>query len=770
MLGADLHFAFRTMWKRPAFSAFAIGVMAVGAGAATAIFSYADAILFKALEIPDAGRTVSVTQIANNDHIQSVTPAVFHEWQTKNTVFEDLAGWSYGTGFFNLTGIGFAERIRGVYVTPNYFAFMGTRLAAGRSFAANDSEVAVINHWLMRRRFESAGAAIGQVLILNQKPHVVIGVLGAEGPMARGTTDVYLQMPAGPNLENPQFSVIYAKLGQGVSIQQATAGLTSLLKPAKEPLSVELKYFRDEAIRESHRKTAWILLGAVALLLFTACANVANILLAQMERRRKEAATRLALGASRGRLTQQFLTESLALAGIGAAGGVLVAQWLVKILPTMTPAGIVPTEVFVEVDGRVLAFSIGLALLTGLAAGLAPAVRLSGRKPTGPRDRFRSALLIVEVALTFILVMGSALLMRSFNNLMTIDAGFQRDGLITFKTEFDAGRYPTAAALSEFQTTLLDRLRMIPMVASAGYTISMPLGDSYTMTSFTFQGSARRFNSADVHLVSENYPATIGLTLLRGSPLSAQAPVLVNQTFVRKYLNGLEPLGRTLSSGMFKKAPLMIAGVVADVRSRTLDHNPEPEVYVLASQAPLDYIPRHFHFVLNTAADPASQIPAVQAAVASLDRSQPLFDVRTMNEVVARSVAGPRFRAILFGWFGGLALLISAAGIFGVLHSLVAQRTHEIGIRMALGAGGGDLIGWVVRQGMTRVIAGVLLGLAGSLAATRVLENYLFGIKPNDVITFIATAAVIVTAGLAATWIPARRAARVNPIVALRAD
>jgi predicted permease len=767
MLATDLRFAIRTMWKRPAFSLFAIGVMAVGVGAATAIFSYADAILFKALEIPDADRTVSVTPRAEGDRLP-VTLSEFHKWQSKNTVFSELAGWSYGGGlpFFNLTGTGFAERLKGIYVTPNFFAFMGARLAAGRPPSAGENGVAVISHRLMRRRFESPEAALGKMLILNQKPYTITGVLRAEGSLARDTTDVYLRIAD----NQVRLNMIYGKLGPGVSIQQATAGLLPLLPPSKKRVNVELQSFRDRAIDESYRRTAWILLGAVALLLFTACANVANLLLAQMERRRKEAATRFALGASRGRLMQQFLTESLTLASLGAVGGVLVARWLVQLLPLVTPPGILPADADVQVDSRVLAFSIGLAILTGLAAGLAPALRLSGRKPTGPRDRFRSALLIAEVALTFILVMGSSLLFRSFYNLMTVDAGFQRDGLITFKTEFDAGRYPTAASISEFQTSLLDRLRLIPQIASAGYTISMPLGGSYTMTGFQVEGSSRPFDSADLHLVSENYPATIGLALLRGSPLSAQAPVLVNQTFVRHYLDGREPLGRTLTVAMFEKQPLRIAGVVADVRGRSLDQKPEPQVYVLASHAPSDDIFRHIHFVARTTVDPASQVSAVQAAVASVDKSQPLFDVRTMNEVVARLVAGPRFRAILFGAFGGLALLISVAGIFGVLHSLVAQRTHEIGIRMALGAGGGDLIGWVVRQGMTRVIAGVALGLAGSLAATRVLESYLFGIQPNDVLTFAATATVLIAAGLAATWIPARRAARVNPIVALRAD
>jgi putative ABC transport system permease protein len=800
-LWRDLRFGLRSLLRSPGFAAVAILCLALGIGANAALFSVLNAVLLRPLPFAEPDRLVRAYEKIGDRGQGSVSVPNFRDWVEQNTGFEQLA--AYRMASRNLQSTGDPERIRAVEATPNLFSLLGARPLLGHTFAPGADEpgkaqVAVVSEELWRTRLGGERSLIGEALRLDGVPYTVIGVMpeAFDFPAGGNATDVWVLFDPGPEAANARgshFLAVIGRLKAGISLEQATAQLVTVAAriekehPAEQTgRSVIVQPMREDMVGRV-RPALFVLFGAVGLVLLIACANVANLLLARSAVRQREVAIRLALGASRKRLVRQFLLESLVLSFVGAALGLLLARWSLQALAPLAE-GALPVFKEFPMDGRVFAFLLAVAALSGIAFGIVPALQTSrgdlrdslseaGGKATGSgrQQLFRSALVVSEIALSLVLLVGAGLLLRGFLNLSGTEPGLDPENVLTAHLPVPAEQ--TEGSTPRLFRPVLEKVRAIPGVRSAGIISMLPIQSAWTNGSFAVEGRPEpqpgQEPLAELRIASPELFRSLSIPLLRGRDFTesdgepGSMVAIVNEALVRRHFPEEDPLGRRLR---FSGESFTIVGVVGNVRQAGLDIDPLAEIYF--PYAFPDFMPflGDAVLVIRTAVPPESVTGPVRAAVASVDPGLPLYDVLTMEQVIEDSLAGRRLNLWLLAIFAGIALVLSAAGLYGVISYLVAQRTREIGVRMALGAQTRDVLRLVLRQGAGLIAAGLLLGLIAAFAFTRVLESLLYGVSARDPLTFAALAALLAVVALLATWMPARRASQVDPIQAIRAE
>ena len=798
----DLRYAVRALLRAPGFTAAAVLTLALGIGANTAIFSVVNAVLLRSLPYPDPDRLVSVFHFAKGNET-TMSPANFEDLRAQATSYEAMAAY-YGSGL-TLTGRDEAVRLEGAEVTGAFFDVLGVRPLLGRGFRpdeneAGKSDVAVLSHSLWKNRFAGDRGVVGRTVLLDGTPHTVVGVM-PEGFSFPARRDVWIPVTKdgawGPGNRGAWWISVIGRLKEGVTPERADTearAVAARLEKAYPDVNTGVSFTAlpaHEAIVGDVRGKLLVLLAGVGFVLLIACANVANLLLARSAARRGEIAVRIALGAGRGRLVRQFLTESAILGLLGGGAGLLLALYGTEVLVALKPQGI-PRLDGVGVDGTVVAFTLGLSLLTGLLFGLVPALQLTrpglveelkegGRGTQGGRRsaRTRGALVLAQTALAVMLLAAAGLLLRSFLLLQGVDPGFEKGQALVFRVSVPGSAYDDARAVV-FYDRLLERMRAIPGVQQAGAVMGRPMGGLGFGFSFEVDGWPEALPGQapvmETRVATPDYFRAMGIPLLRGRAFTAAdragSPqvVVLSESGVRKFFPNEDPMGKRIQLGWGlgedRFAGGTVVGIVRDVKHFGLDEEEEPEIYLPHAQTPM----KSMDVVLRTAVAPTSVLSAVRREVAALDPNVPVFKVETLEEVVGQSVSQPRFYTLLLGIFAAVALALAGIGIFGVTAYGVAQRTRELGIRMALGATAGEVVGLVVRQGMRVAAAGVALGLVGALLATRALRSMLFGVGAGDPITLVGVTAFLAAVALLACWIPARRAARLDPMAALRSD
>jgi putative ABC transport system permease protein len=798
----DIRYGARVLLKTPLFTLVAVLVVALGIGANTAIFSVVDAILLKPLPFDGADRIVAVKSVNTKRGITSSSHSFpnFADMRSQQQTLEAVASFTDTTAAISVGDT--PEQIVGVVATPDLFRVLAVKPQLGRLLTPEDeraggAQVVVVTDGMWRRRLGADANVVGRQVRLNGRSKTVVGVLpaGFQFPFVTDAPEFFVPIdPAGEmnTQRSANYLQVLARTKPGVKIEQADAEARAVAARLERQYpddnaedTVSLVSAQEDMVG-SLRRTLLVLLGAVGFVLLIACANVANLLLARAAGRGREIAVRVALGASRGRIVRQLLTESLLLAGLGGGLGLLFAMWGVEVLTSFVPAS-VPRFGEAGLDPTVLGFTFGATVLTGVIFGLAPALQASklelnealkegGRSATEGQghSRVRSLLIVSEVALSLVLLVGAGLLIKSFVRLRNTNPGFDAGGTLTASVSLPSVKYATDDQIRNFYTRATERVSRLPGVESVGAIMPLPLSDNAMVTSFFVGGrptpSPGDRPRASARIITPGYFRSMGVPLVRGRDFEARDDdktpkvIVVNETFARLYFPGEDALGKRLKLGL-NDIDGEIVGVVGDVHHRRLDAEPGAEYYVPAAQAPINQL----SLVVRTrGGDPAQLAGALRSAVKEIDPDQPLYEVRTMSSLVADSMARQRFSMILLASFAGLALLLAAFGIFSVMSFLVAQRTHEIGIRMALGAQASDILRLVVGHAMTLAIVGVGVGLAAAFALTRVLESLLYEVKPNDPAVFGGIALVLSLVALAACLIPARRATRVDPMVALR--
>lgn len=803
---SDIRYALRLLLKSPGFTLIAVLTLALGIGANTAIFSVVNAVLLRPLPFSDPSRLVLVVERSKYPTI-TVSYENYLDWRDQSHSFESMEA-IFGANM-TLTGKGEPERLVARRVTSGFFPLLGVSPKIGRNFTSEEDRaggtpVAILSYGLWERRFGGSESVLGQAVTLDAQPYTVIGVL-PPGFNFFQDADVFLPFHPWaktlPDDRNWHPGILpVARLKPGTTIQQARAEMVTISKRLEQeyPLyntgcSSDVILVHDQLVQSS-RPALLLLLGAVSFVLLIACVNVANLLLARAAARGREVAVRTALGATRPRLVRQLLTESVLLSLLGAGLGLLLA-WaslgpLLKISASSLPPGAT-----VGLDSWVLAFTAGVALLTGILFGIFPALRAvkldlretlneSSRGSTaGPgHHRFGNMLVSLEIALALLLLVGAGLLLRSFARMQDVPPGFPADHLFVADIPVSQAAYPKSEQRYEFFDRLVERARTLPGVRSAGAATFLPVSGGGSVIHFNIQGrppkSASDFIAAGYRAVTPGYFETLGVPLLKGRLFTAAdredgpAVCLINATMAKVYFPDIDPIGQHMQLGATptKEIPFMeIVGVVGDVRPG-LGTDPQAEMYLPYRQADGILPVFQLSVVMRTAGDPLAETSSLRAALSQIDPNQPLVRVRTMEENMATSVSQPRFRAWLIGIFALLALLLSAVGVYGVMSYIVTQRTGEIGVRVTLGAQPQDVFRIIVGEGVRLALLGVGVGLVAALALTRLLRTFLFGISVYDPVTFIVVSVLLTGVALAACFFPARRATRVDPLVALRCE
>jgi putative ABC transport system permease protein len=806
----DIRYGLRMLMRNPASTVVALLSLTLGIGATTATFSFFDAVLLKPLAFKESERLVTLQERSPEGQTSIPSPANFLECRTQTQIFSYVSAYTTTGGNLNLTGVATPERIRGAFVSANYFEMLGIQPALGRTFNEGEDQIGqerivMLTNGFWRKRFGSDPGILGKGIVLNQETYSIVGVLSPDSPFERSSIDVWLPLVLKPEHMRPgvRFFSVYAKLQPGFTLQQAQEALDRLAEGLERDGRSQYKGWtfviqpmRDTIVGQPVRKTVLLLMGAVFSILIIGCGNVANVLLAVGAGRYREVAIRAALGAGRTRLLRQFLTESLLLAALGGCAGLISAVWLIKWLTVLMPPATLPDEINVALDYRVLVLTATVSLFAGALFGAIPALRATklniSRAFKGHRGEYSmrlgktsSVLLISEIALSFILVMSATLLIRSFASFLQVNPGFRYDHMLTFKTDLPISRYREGHQLLSYQDEMLHRLRSLPLVRAAAVTNALPMGGSSTMTVISAVRPAANDSEtrtgASVRIVSPDYFDAMGIGLVRGRFLSEQdnvgsvGVVVLNQALSHSLRTNEDSIGNQIvfASDEFGHIPFLVVGVVADVKHWSLASSPVPEAYLSYQQTPpkaLASFDRTLSFLVRTNTNPSAVISTAQGIAADIDKDQPLYAIKTMEQLILGSLAQSRFRAIFFGIFGVLAVAFAATGLFGVLAHSVTLRTHEIGVRIALGAQSRQIYWLIIGQGMTLTFVGITVGALGTLVVSRLLSSLLFDVKASDPTSFLLTALTLIFGAVLACYIPARRATRVDPLSALRSE
>jgi putative ABC transport system permease protein len=792
----DLRFSLRMLIKKPGFTIVVLLTLAVGIGANTAIFSIVNGVLLRPLAFEDSDRLIWMWGRFSLGNSASVSPPDFLDYRAQNQSFERLSAMMPFASF-NLIGDGEPERVAGARVTTDFFQTLGVAPVQGRDFVpeeeqAGNNRVVLISQSLWSRRFGADPSIIGQPVFLDGENYTVVGVIPDKSALPQ---QAHIWTPLTfeqPNMKVRRFHFLrpIGRLKHDITLEQAQSEMDSIAGTLEQQYpdsnttwGLRLVRLEDQIIGDV-RTPLLVLLCAVGFVLLIACANVANLLLARASTRQKEMAIRSALGAGRRRIIQQLMTESIVLAFAGGMLGLLLAIWGTRLIVAMMP-GNIPRTNEIGIDNSVMLFTILVSLLTGLLFGLTPAIQSSksdlqdalkdggkGQSTGSRHNRTRGILVAAEVALALVLSISAALLIQSFHRLQQVDTGFNSENLLTMRISLPQSKYGQQGQTSAFFDDLLRRVASLPGVISAGTTTHLPFGAGGGDTYFTIEG--RPFADPNQKVtavnpqVSYDYMSAIGMQLLRGrhfTEADTQGPprtVIINQTLADRFFEGDDPLGKRLIIDMGNPVPCEIVGVVRDVKQYSLDQPLRAEMYIPSIEV------GSANLILRTTHDPSSLTAAVQNEVRAIDKNQPISNISTMDQLISNSVAEPRFRTLLLMIFACVALLLASIGIYGVMSYTVTQRTHEIGIRMALGAGRGDVLKLMVGQAVTLTLAGVAAGILAALVLTRLMESLLFGVTANDPTTFIVVSVLLTAIGFLASYIPARRATKVDPMTALR--
>jgi putative ABC transport system permease protein len=793
----DLRYGARILLKKPSFTLIAVLTLALGIGANTAIFSLVNAVLLRSLPFAEPERLVWTWGEFSGGNRASTSPPDFLDYRANNRTFEELAAMLFNS--FNVTGSGEPERVIGSTVTANFFQALGVKLIQGRAFTPEEersgsAQVTIISQKLWQRRFGGDPQIIGKTITLDGRNHTIVGV-APDATRVLQEAEIWTPL----NFDHPEMKIrrfhflrAIGRLKQGVTLQQAQAdmdavcaGLEKLYPESNKDWRLRLVPMREYLVGDT-RRPLYILLGAVGLVLLIACANVANLTLAQAAGRQKEVALRHALGANRVRLIRQLMTESALLSVTAGAIGLLLARWGTDLLMALAPETITRVGE-IELDNRVLGFTLLVSLLTALFFGLAPAFQSSrpdlnetlkeGGKGGGSSSRLgraRNALIVIEVALALVLLVSAGLLIKSFRRLQEVDPGFDPRNLLTMRLFLPMSKYAEPQQRQAFFEQVLRRIEALPGVRAVGTSTSIPTlggGDTY----FTIEGKPfpdpNRKVTAFNPMVSHDYLRAMKIPLIKGRHFTEPETkeekaktVIINEAFARTYFADDEPLGKRLIIDMGEPWACEIVGVARDTTQFALDLGAFPLMYLPSIRAGDAAI------VVRTSGDPLALTASVRAAVREVDGDQPIADIRSLDQILSSMAGEARFRTLLLGVFATVALLLSAIGIYGVIAYSVAHRTREIGIRIALGAQIRDVAGLVIWQGMKLALIGVGIGIAGALAVTRVLSSLLFNVSPTDPLTFIGVATLLALVALLACYVPARRATKVDPMIALRSE
>ncbi len=802
----DLRYGVRMLTKRPWYTTVAVIALALGIGANTAIFSLVDALLLRPLHFKDVDRLVMVwSGTGQTLERENVSPADFVDWKNQNNVFDHLAAINWWD--VNLTGSGEPERIQAFQVSPNFFAALDVKAALGRTLSPEEEQpgrdqVVVLSHGLWQRQFASDPAIVGQTIKLDGRSHTVIGVMPKEFEWPT-TAEVWTPLA----MTNEQMQVrkshhlmVMGRIKDDLTLPEAEAEMNIIARRLEEQypdtnkdVTVSLKRLPGQNSDDFARPFLLALMGAVGFVLLIACANVANLQLARATARVKEIAIRTALGASRFRVVRQLLTESIMLALLGAGFGLLLAVWGIDLIRASIPpdqAKYMTGLSHMGIDGRALGFTLAITLLTGILSGLAPAIQTSkpdmnetlkegGRSSVAGahRHRLRSLLVISEIALALVLMVGTGLMIKGFGRLLENQRqGFDPRNVLTMNLALPEAKYKEPAQRVAFYNQLFERLKAVPEIESVGSATSLPSSGNWSNTSFSIEGRPAPTPSeepaADFQSINDDYFRALRIPMMKGREFSAQdgesaVPVIiVSQSLANRFFADEDPVGKRVkvAVGSSGNQWRTIVGVAGDVKHFMFDRGPRSTIYL-----PYAQLPRfRATLALRSSTDPMSVVAAVRAQVRNVDSDQPIYEIKTMENLISEHVSGIEMSAALMAIFGVMALILSAVGVYSVMAYSVSQRTHEIGVRMALGATSRDVLRLVIGQASRMAAIGLGVGLPIAFALTRVVANALFGVVALDALTFMSITLLLAAVALLSGYIPARRAAKVDPMVALR--
>jgi len=804
-LGQNLRYAMRLLAKNPGFAAVAVLTLGLGIGANTAIFSVVNAVLLRPLPFENPDQLVMIWQTNPQKGIfqDLVSPTNLNDWQQQSHTLRQIA--AFNPRGFSLTGTGEPEQLPGTFVSVDLFPMLGANPLLGRNFLPDEgrpgaNRSVIISFALWQRRFGGDPNLLGKTLTLNGAIYTVVGIMSAkfqfpiQGQFPIPVSEIWAPQaidPAPINRGNRDLFTI-GRLQPGVSIEEAQADMANIAQRLAEQypdtnrgMGVHIVGYHQQ-LTGNLRPALLVLLGAVVFVLLIGCANVANLLFARAATRQREFAIRTALGAGRSRLMRQLLTESVLLSLLGGALGLALALWNLNAIVAALPPHM-PRAAEIQIDWKVFVFTFAVAVMTGVICGLVPALQASrlnlneafkesGGKGTGGfvRHRVRSLLVVTEVALALVLLVGAGLLIKSFHRLQQVSTGFNPENVLAVPINIPQSRYPDGNARAAFVNRIMEKLKAMPGVQAVGAVTTLPLSGEYSSRSFIVEGqtfSPEDRNVAYMRAATPDYFRVMSIPIVKGRGFTEQdhtdAPtvVIINETFGRLYFPNEDPIGkRVISPASSDGIPMTIVGIVGDVRNGGPEDEPRPEFYYSYFQNQIPFLV----MAIRTANEPAGLIPAVRREIWSEDKDLPLSSIYTLEQLLNKTTAERRFNLLLLGLFSGLALVLAVVGIYGVVSYAVTQRTHEIGLRLALGAQHGDVRKLVIRQGMIPVVAGIAIGLSGALALTRLMKSLLFDVSATDPLTFVGLSLLLIVVALVACWIPARRATKVDPLLALR--
>ncbi len=804
----DLRFALRMFKKRPGFTAIALLTLALGIGANSAIFSVVNALLLRPLPYPGAEQLVMVWGKLPTHGLDKlgISGAEFVDYRDRNRVFSGVA--TYASNGRNLTGVSEPQRINVTFVTAEFFSVLATKPLQGRTFVAEEDQpasdaVVVLSYTLWQKQFGGDGNIVGQNIVLDGKSQQVIGIMPAGFQFPDADTAIWKPMAftaedLNEDNRGSHFLNLIARLKPGVELRQAQADVSAIAGEMQQEhpgyydsgsgWGARLVSLHEETVGDVQLVLV-VLFVAVGFVLLIACANVANLLLARAATRQREMVIRSALGASRWRIIRQLLIESLTLSVTGGVLGVLLALWGTDLLISFSPQSL-PRASEIHLDGQVIGFTFLISLLTGLLFGMVPAWQASrfnlndslkegaGKMSEGKgRQRLRSLLVAGEVALALVLFIGAGLMIKSLYRLQQVDLGFDPTQVLTMRISLPQAKYPEPQKQRAFFDRLIREAQSLPDVQSVGLVNYLPLSGSGNQRNISVEGKPENPINVEFRQSTPDYFRALKLELKSGRLFNEQdhenAPyvAVVNESFARIFFPDDEPIGKRIKMGGLDSPFrwLTVVGLIKDVKHRGLENDARPEMYVPYQQPPLaNWNAQSFFLAVRTETAPQNSIAYLRNLVKGLDKEQPIYSISTLQQLLARSIAPRRFNLFLMGIFSALALALASIGIYGVMSYSVMQRTHEIGIRLALGAGRGDILRLVLKQGMRVTLLGIGVGLAASVGLTRLIENLLFNVSTTDVTTFVLVSLILTGVALVACLVPARRAAKTNPVVALR--